>query len=772
MAKQSTRAEVNSFVKGFITEASPLNAPPNATLDEQNFELRRNGTRDRRLGIDLEGTNRFFVGGELFSQDVDEIPEVFVWKAPGGDSDMELLVVCTSFKVRIFDLTGEFVSNSELHSFTLSGIQKGATVSFCSVNGNLVTTYGDSFVHVLTFNPLSGTFSESYDSLKTRDIWGVTEEQESKKRPTSLTTLHEYNLCNQSWGVGKRNDAVSGKPYEYPVSTFFNTFSVFPSNVETLWTAMHFRPADPIVEAMVPNLWSDSLDVFTPAAKGYFVIDVLNRGSSRYQAYVSNPLSSPTPGLLLTINSTLAMFNSLANTDNTSGGATVVESYAGRAWFGGFNGIVSSPISTTPDLTSYVFFSQLVKHKQDVFKCYQEGDPTSREGSDIVDTDGGFIRISGLARLVGMRVVGDSLVVFGTNGVWEIKGDGDAGFSATNYSVRKITNFGCLSKNSIVTEGSAVFFWSDSGILTIGPDQFNVLQVTNLTQESIQTFYENISATSKQTAKGAYDALTRKVKWIYDIEADLTIAGVSRELILDLSLGAFSKNVFGVSDITSPRVVGIFNTPPFRSGQEIDAIVVNGDQVQVGGVDVQITSTARQSGVESIKYIVNYTDGSLELRGFALLHDQDFKDWATIRTGGIDAKAFMLTGAVTGGDSAIHKQVPYLVMHFRRTESGMAVVGGQLVPLHQSSCLIRSQWDWANSANSNKWSPLFQAYRQNRAYMPTGVSDLFDTGFETIVTKNKLRGRGRAFSLYMETEPGKDCRILGWNLSMNGNSVA
>jgi hypothetical protein len=91
--------------------------------------------------------------------------------------------------------------------------------------------------------------------------------------------------------------------------------------------------------------------------------------------------------------------------------------------------------------------------------------------------------------------------------------------------------------------------------------------------------------------------------------------------------------------------------------------------------------------------------------------------------------------------------------------------------LKQSSCKVRTQWDWANTANSKKWSSLFQAYRIRRPLLVSGGED-YDTGFETVVTKNKIRGRGRAFALYLETEPGKDCNILGWNLTVNGNELA
>ena len=47
MPRQTVPAEVNTFVKGLITEASPLTFPDNASLDELNFILNKDGSRRR-----------------------------------------------------------------------------------------------------------------------------------------------------------------------------------------------------------------------------------------------------------------------------------------------------------------------------------------------------------------------------------------------------------------------------------------------------------------------------------------------------------------------------------------------------------------------------------------------------------------------------------------------------------------------------------------------------------------------------------------------------
>ena len=106
----------------------------------------------------------------------------------------------------------------------------------------------------------------------------------------------------------------------------------------------------------------------------------------------------------------------------------------------------------------------------------------------------------------------------------------------------------------------------------------------------------------------------------------------------------------------------------------------------------------------------------------------------------------------------------YIFFYFNKTEDGYLVSGSDLVLKNQSSCLVQAQWNWANSAASGKWGTQFQAYRLPRLYIPSGSSDPHDTGQGVIATKNKLRGSGKTLSLKIESQTGKDMKILGWAL--------
>src|SRR4030066_994020 len=93
MANIVSEKQINAFVKGLITEASPLTFPENASLDEENFDLDLNGSRKRRLGVDYETgytlTSTGFTTAELQTGRQSS----HVWTFPGGSTTVTLGVI-------------------------------------------------------------------------------------------------------------------------------------------------------------------------------------------------------------------------------------------------------------------------------------------------------------------------------------------------------------------------------------------------------------------------------------------------------------------------------------------------------------------------------------------------------------------------------------------------------------------------------------------------------------------------------------------------------
>lgn len=763
MPKQGTRVELNTFIQGLITEASPLNYPANASLEEDNFELNRDGTRDRRLGMDFEPEHSPIATSQAVSGVSIASVSTFKWSAVNGLIDQDLIVVQLNKTLYFFDSAAPIISTGGAKgSITLSSLPTGIKYSFAALEGKLIVASGTALIAVVSYNSITEVFSVEYDRLKTRDVWGVEVpssqyETDVSYRGTTLPGEHAYNLQNQSWGIprkDKTNTLVD------PIAKYFTDLSLYPSNSELVWAGLKYSAAtstnDPF-ERMYTNMYTEALGANIMASKGYFIIDVLSRGDSREAAYAAN----------IAKHSILAPASVTLPQDETSGGATCVEALAGRVFYAGFSGDVTGKDKRSPVLSDYVFFSSLVKSYTDVFKCYQEGDPTSRDNLDLVETDGGFLRISGAQGIIALRSLQSNLVVFATNGVWLVSGGSDYGFSATNYKVSRVSNFGALANTSIVVQNDRIFYWAEDGIYVLGPNQYGDITATSTTDTTIKTFYEKITLNAKESAVGAYDQFTKKIRWLYKENDLFGSTSLTRELVLDLSINAFYTSTIQRSSGNTVEIMGLFVSRAFSSGGVNDPVFVGSDLVYAGTEPVGVTSVVRKTDFNSIRYLALIKNGSNVDISFAYYQSADFLDWASVDGIGVDAKAYLLTGYQIAQDSAIPKQIPYLVMHFRRTEFGT----DGMVPDNQSSCLVRSQWDWANTARSNKWSPQFQAYRYRVPRFVEFENEDFDNGFETVVTKNKLRGRGRSFAMYIETEAGKDCRILGWNITLNANSV-
>lgn len=758
MVKKAVKAEVKSFVKGLITEASPLNFPEDASADEVNFELLRDGTRQRRLGMDYEpGFQLNSLGGFALPSDLSSAKtSTYVWETVGGISGKYFLALQVNDVIHFYDLKYEFLSASGyVGGVVIPSSYSGQALSFTSVNGYLIAASGDYFVHAISYQ--DGVFAITPYSLKVRDFWGVedaTPDNDPYFAETVYSAARTYNLYNQSWGIPRRWQGASDKQLTDPTSYYFSQYERYPSNSETVWISMSVKPdADPY-EYMRPSAWSEKISSLPPASKGYFVIDLLKRGASRIEAVEANK----------TRFTEMTMATLTTPSDYTSGGAKIVTEFAGRVFYAGFSGDVTDGHPNSPSLTNYVLFSQLVKGKGDFSKCYQEGDPTSREGNEIVDTDGGFVRISGASEIIGLESIGSSLIVIATNGIWEISGGSDYGFTATNYKVTELSNFGCVSTGSIIKAGESLLYWGFNSIFTVARDKYGKISVSPITDETIQSLYSEIALDTKIKTFGIYDDVSKTARWIYSDAYAFGEQLEVHELILDTKLGAFYPYL--IKNPSTHVIKGMFTIP---SSQELLALeaIASGTELVFSNVDAVVVDASRRAPSKSgVKYVVFVNDGVVK-QTFSYYLNQEFLDWGTTGNG-IDAKAHLLTGAITGNDSSVSKQAPYIVVHMMRTEEG---VTSEMTPINQSGCFMRAQWGWSNSIASNKWGQSQQVYRYTRGFTTSSSASLYDTGFEMITTKNKIRGAGKALSIYFETEPNKDCKLVGWNISINGNSI-
>lgn len=754
MPKNSTQIEFKNFIKGLVDVASPLNFPDNASFDEENFELNRDGTRNRRLGFDVEsGAVYYNLLNSTYLNSFD--PVIFKWKDAAGQVDKDFLIVQDGNTLHIFDLINRQLSiNGFVSSIELTDFPPNSAYSFASVDGRLVVACGEPSVALITF--VDPGFDIEYIRLKTRDLWGIpTNDQYDTDESFrgALNARHNYNLQNQSWGIPRRNRF--GQLID-PVAFYIQSLRVAPSNSEVVWTGLQFQAVgsgnEPF-ERLWPNMWEEALGANVKSSKGYFIIDVVDRGRSRAEQFANNWTKYPQ----------LTYSSIDLEADRTPGGPSFVKEFAGRIFYAGFQGKVIDPNSRSPNLSNYVFFSQLVKSKADYAKCYQAGDPTSRESSDIVDTDGGFIRISGAEQIIALETIGNSLIVLATNGVWAIVGGSDYGFTATNFRVDKITSFGCVSAKSVVSDGGKVFYWSDTGIYLIMQGEVGGMTASNITENTIQNLYDDIDNSVKQKATAVYDTLTKKIKWLYRTGDYFDPDTEMYEIILDTTIGSFYKFKIYNTENNEYGIVQGFDTNRFEL-DEIDSLVlVDSDGVVSNTDPVVISDLLKTGAIRNTRYLVlKNTDTGVKFT-FGYYYNNSFRDWDEI-----DASAYLITGDITTGNIAIKKQIPYIFIAMARTEVGTDGSGNLL---GTSSCIFTTQWDWSTSSAANRWSNPQQAYRLKRVLLNDVSQNADISGTRLVVTKNKARGSGRSFAIKFEAEPLKDCKLVGWNLSLNGTST-
>ncbi len=815
MPQSYQAGEFNSFVGGLVTEASPLAFPENGSLDELNMVINNDNTRRRRLGMDYLPNTSPFNTNSFNTNLSDETISTFNWKNPGDVSGKEFTVVQLGNVVWVLDKSDESLASIGYRKYSLT-LTNSAKCSFASLNGTLVIAQNSpNLIFVKYADSFIGSFSVTKNNrLKIRDLFGVAANPDGvltweadgvSYRPKAYTnpsiptvpTLvqrHVYNLRNQGWmeprarwfeqlGAKTPNPAgfvpeeTMGDPIEdfmFPTDAGGRiSTNTLPSNADNITQNLY-----PCTEPYIADGYKDieRFDAVNSAStrpgsqsapKGYFIIDLFDRGGSREDAYAeaqdklkyvygrdsSTTLDFFAPSLSLPA-------------DSDSGGISVVADYAGRAWYSGISSTFTSfGDALSPSLGSFVLYSQQGKDTTSLTRCYQEGDPTSKDAPDRLDTDGGFIRIAECSNVKEMVNIGNSLLVIAENGVWAISGSDSGEFSANNQSVTKVTEHGTTLPQSVAVVDGSVIYWSDEAIYQIAVNELGEWAVQELTQ-NIRKFYQSIPAVDKLFVRGLYDSFDRKVRWVYG--NSINTVGGSKELVFDLKSAAFTPLEIKALSANTPTILSPVKTAPFKVVEEQYNIIAGTDNILVDTDQAVVTIEGFADETREISYLAyDPLTGNVK---FATYNNQEFLDWKSVDNIGADAAAYLLTGYIGTGDNARYKQVPYIYFHFLRTETGFVDDGNDLQVVGESSCLVQSQWDWSNSVASGKWGREFQAYRYKRAYMPSSEADGFDTGTATIVSKNKLRGRGRVLSLKISTEPGKDLQLLGWSMAIGTNN--
>lgn len=410
--------------------------------------------------------------------------------------------------------------------------------------------------------------------------------------------------------------------------------------------------------------------------------------------------------------------------------------YAGRIWYAGIE---------TPELENKVYFSQIVEELGQIGKCYQELDPTSRDLNQLLATDGGAIIVPGMGLCRAIIEFSDQLLLFAVNGIWQISG-GREGFSADNYTVRKISDVGVVSLYPPVKVDDSVMWASERGIFKLFQDpRTGFLTTQSVSQDKVDTFWDALSDNSRLGIKMAYDRYKHRVYILYQGDGNTAFPKKDEynlALVYSTQLDAFYKLTFPVTT-TAGAEESILHLFPVSAG-----------------------TNANNNG--NMKFVVHTGGFGNDVGANLIICDMNqsgYNDWDASQQ-----SAFLITGYDNLQDFHRRKQAPVIHTFMNKTETGYTASGGDLVPVNESGLQMRAIWDWSdlnlnnNSDTVGHFGSQQQIYRHRRYYQPVDVNDTFDDGFPVVVSRNRVRGSGRVLHLRFDADTDKDAHLLGWSI--------
>lgn len=720
-------------MKGLITEAGPLTYPENASINEDNCVIFRTGNRSRRFGVGLE--EDYVLGPAIPEVSIDEYAfSEFRWESAGNDGNTNFTVVQTGLTLHFYDLAYSTLSahkklfTVDMTPYVLAGAANPASceLQFAGGKGYLFVV-GEKFEPILvSYNPTSDTIAVQRIYIVIRDFKGVDDGLANDQQPATLDAAHHYNLRNQGWvspantGLGTSVTYYSnfGQKTTYPapgsnqITEYYAAVGRYPANNQQ-WFLAKATASDGTYDIgdFRPDLLQKISFGNTRAPQGYYLVEAFNIDRSAVSGIAGLPIES-----------------SPRRPVSTAFGF-------GRAWYLHDNN---------------VYFSQMLDDKRKAGFCYQDADPTSEDISDLLPTDGGVIPIPEMAKGVKLYPFASGMVVFGTNGVWYISG-GSAGFTALDISVSKINAIGLESPRSVVEAEGQLFWWSKVGIMAMtaqsgmfGPVEGS-FDRTNISEQTIQTFYNNeVPDSARPYVKGVYDPATNVIQWLFKSAGVDKKYFYNRVLNYDLTLQAFYPWTI-TSTSETPWIIGVFQTTNFSE------------------VDTTQASPIKEKFVKFLTLVPNNTNYHLS---FSLFNDDNFADW-----GDQAFLSYVETGYEILEDVMRKKWAPYVFVFLRRTEENYVESGDDFTVDYASSCKFQVKWDWASTRGSNKWTNKIETYRHGRLPMFDEDDPTFDTGYPMVVTKNKVRGNGRAIQFRFENgDIGSDFDLYGWAVSYSGNT--
>lgn len=694
MPRQLAVEVENNFSGGLVTQATGLNFPPNSCTDTINCIHHELGYIQRRPGFDFEDNyttktiNRTSVAVTNY-----------LWRNVSGDGTVSLKVLQVGATLYFYlpsnagFSAGALATTVDLTTFMPSGAPTPSTAEcqFAPGLGYLFVTHPTLEPFRISYDVDLQTVTATQIDVKIRDTEGVDDELDVDERPASETAKHKYNLYNQGWYASSY------------YATWFASRADYPSNADTWWLFKNFD--DTFDMTTVSSVLYDRGT--SQSARGHYILDAFNQDRSTVSG--------------------------IATLDVVSSGyqrPATCAFFSGRAWYAGVaaNGYESK-----------IYFSQVLLNVEDAGNCYSREDPSSENYDQLQADDGGWLTIPGIGLIRKLVPMGGSLLVFGSQGIFQITGSTGIGFTALDYSVNFLSSVKCLSATSFVDVDGIPAFWTIEGIYMVGSKD-NQLAVQSLTDQKIKEMFLDIPLNCKRMARGAYDPRSHTIQWLYrETEPNSLTQNYSFTNVLNFNTlsGAFYPWTLPNSDVT---VNGVFLSEGFGADPDIQQVVVGADNVVVGSDNVATITFGNLVLDFANKFVVSYPFSSSYKFTFADFANEDFLDWVSYDDTGVDAEATFTTGY----------KIP--TVGARRFNPTYLYLFSDLTDLDDTDFYFQSVWNYSNSGNSGKESS------RQRITHTAGYHDI-------VRNRLKVRGSGYVVQYRYTSIPSKPFKILGWAVS-------
>jgi hypothetical protein len=269
MPRQSGSSVENNFIKGLITESTPLSFPENSCTDALNVDFDLTGRITKRRGFDYEESFKMVTTNNPGTDAVTE----YVWRSVGGDGNRSFMVQQKGRYVYFYDVSNnsdvspnKLTTVLDLDTYKPASTDQVPSINPCGYtagNGDLVIVNQAIDPIYVTYSSSTGVIAATEIEILVRDFRGLNDGLAVTDRPTAtVATLisgnpaHYYNLANQGWLAGDS------------LTQWDTALTTMPSNSDYI-SLFRSSATDGFDAAIVTSKTGYN----TPAPKGHYVLN-------------------------------------------------------------------------------------------------------------------------------------------------------------------------------------------------------------------------------------------------------------------------------------------------------------------------------------------------------------------------------------------------------------------------------------------------------------------------------------------------------------------